>query len=157
MLDNCRWVMPGAMTVFDSNTLNASLRRKHSSDDNMIPLINIVFLLLIFFMVASHIDAFRPADVVLPEMDASEKATVEELSIVLVSSGEIFIDEQSIDLHQLNAWVEALGPSLTDTKITLQADKQVTAAALSPVLVVLRDHQISNITLYVQRKVLEVL
>ncbi len=121
----------------------------------MIPLINIVFLLLIFFMVASHIDAFRPADVVLPEMDATEKATVQDLSIVLASSGDIFIDEQRIDLQQLNAWIEALDPSLSDTKITLQADKQVTAAALSPVLAVLRDHQISDITLYVQRKVLE--
>ncbi|CAA0111390.1 Uncharacterised protein [Halioglobus japonicus] len=121
----------------------------------MIPLINIVFLLLIFFMVASQIDAFRPADVALPEMKASEKATVEKLTIVVMASGDIFIDDNPVDQQQLGAWIEGLDTTVPATIITLQADKQVTAAALSPVLAVLREHQISDITLYVQRKVTE--
>lgn len=139
----------------DLNILATPLQRRRDSDDNMIPLINIVFLLLIFFMVASQIDAFRPADVTLPEMDAIERATLQEITIVIATSGDIFIDAEQVDLQQLDTWVEALDTTHTTTKVSVQADKQVTAAALSPVLTVLREHQISDITLYVQRKVLE--
>jgi biopolymer transport protein ExbD len=141
--------------VLDSNLLASPLRRRGTSDDNMIPLINIVFLLLIFFMVASQIDAFRPADVALPEMDEREKATVTDLTIVVAASGDIFIDEQGVSLQQLGQWIEAQHDALAETKMTLQADKQVTSAALSPVLAILREQGISDVTLHVQRKVTE--
>ena len=143
------------MNLTDGNMLAAPLRLRRTSDDNMIPLINIVFLLLIFFMVASQIAAFRPANVVLPEIAATDQAAVPDVSIVVAASGDIFLDERAVDLAQLGTWIEAQGTAFYDTKISLQADRHVTAAALSPVLSVLREHRISDITLYVQRKVAE--
>ena len=40
-------------------------RPKRQLDDSMVPAINIVFLLLIFFMIAGHIEA-RNADLQIP-------------------------------------------------------------------------------------------
>jgi biopolymer transport protein ExbD len=122
-----------------------------ANDDNLIPLINIVFLLLIFFMVSSQIDAFRPAAVALPLLEAPDKADVETLSIVVDAAGAIFVDEREVDVTQLGTWLDALDLSHPDTRVALQADKHLPASALSPVLSVLREHQLASITLYVQR------
>lgn len=143
--------MHGALTVLDPTTVPLLPRRRPANDDNLIPLINIVFLLLIFFMVSSQIDAFRPAEVALPLLEAPEKADVEALSIVVDAAGAIFVDEREVDVTQLGAWLDALDVSHPDSRVAVQADKHLSAASLSPVLSVLREHQLASITLYVQR------
>jgi len=143
--------MRGVPTVFDAATDTLAPPRKNADDSNLIPLINIVFLLLIFFMVASHIDAFRPAEVALPQLEAEKTAEAQALSIVIDAGGAIFIDERQVDVEHLGLWLADLDLSHPDTRVAVQADKYLSAAALTPVLAVLREHRLANITLYVQR------
>lgn len=143
--------MPGVLPVPDTTAISLAPPRRAANDDNLIPLINIVFLLLIFFMVASQVDAFRPAEVTLPQIEAAGTADAQTLSIVVDAAGAMFVEERKVDLAQLRAWLAALDLSRPDTRIAVQADRQLRAAALSPVLGVLREHQLASITLYVQR------
>ncbi len=68
-------------------------RRRPASDDNLIPLINIVFLLLIFFMVAGQMQRPMAADIRLPDIDSQQPA---QGDIQL----ELTADRRSVRLNQ---------------------------------------------------------
>ena len=111
-----------------------STKRKGSSDDNMIPLINIVFLLLIFFMVAGQIQK-RPDDTIdIPTLNLTES-----LAPPIQNMVEIFADGQ-IAVNQRITTTDELTEKLSRLRgaITLVADRSTTAADLEKILAVLR-------------------
>jgi len=68
-------------------------------DDNLIPLINVVFLMLIFFMIAGQISR-SDAVKIMPPASISEKRTDDgSRALVLISAQQgLFVDEQPVDL-----------------------------------------------------------
>lgn len=105
----------------------------HDDEINMAPMIDMVFLLLIFFMVASHLTDMERVPVLLPVAD---KATVpkEALSRQMVSirseddSGEtarIFINMQEMDLAQFEETLQQLVAQDENLRIYLRADRRV--------------------------------
>lgn len=106
-----------------------------NNDDelNMAPMIDMVFLLLIFFMVASHLTDMERVPVLLPVAD---KATVPKeaqnrqmVSIVADDeSGEdakIFINMQEMDLAEFSETVAHLTEQNQEVQIYLRADRRV--------------------------------
>ncbi len=78
-----------------------TFRRKHrlkqDDDDRVMPLINIVFLLLIFFMVAGRLSASDPFTIVPPK-SANEGKKNSEQSLVLIGEGaQLALDGEIID------------------------------------------------------------
>lgn len=126
------------------NSLLTRPRKTSSSDDNLIPLINIVFLLLIFFMVAGQMKAPLAADIKLPSAN-TELTAERDIRLELSSSGELFADGQAISTEQLPALLA--GPGDTGIRVLLLADRDTTAATLDPLLSVLRTAGIVNIRL----------
>jgi biopolymer transport protein ExbD len=61
-------------------------RARGSDDDRILPLVNIVFLLLIFFMVAGELTRADPFDIA-PPRSASEGAAPEGPPLVLAGAG----------------------------------------------------------------------
>ena len=121
--------------------------RSKRSDDNMISLINIVFLLLVFYMVAGEITAVMD-DHVDPPISSSMKA-LEGSSIVLVldSDNSLSINGQSVELDLLAVrLLEVTGG--TPNRVVLKADKDVKATNLDRLLSILREHHVTTITLF---------
>lgn len=61
--------------------------KKPNQDDNLIPLINIVFLMLIFFMVAGHISESDPIKVQAPSSISDKQDKLEPMVIVVAADG----------------------------------------------------------------------
>ena len=75
-------------------------------DDNMIPLINIVFLMLIFFMVAGQISQSEPVKVKLPS-SISEKHKPEEPAVIVIGlDGKIAFDKAVVKQTELTALIK---------------------------------------------------
>ncbi len=74
-------------------------RSRNSGDDNLIPLINVVFLMLIFFMVAGQISR-SDAVSIMPPASLSEKLPDDDnRALVLVSEEDgLFVDDQRVSL-----------------------------------------------------------
>lgn len=125
-----------------------SRHRRPSSDDNLIPMINVVFLLLIFFMVASRIEA--PANAQLQPPNAHTDVVLPEAPLVLEldRDGRLSSNASLISLEQLADQLANQGPGLA---LTLRADKSLTAADLEPVLTVLRKAGLAKVTLVTRR------
>ncbi|MGE0861017.1 MAG: ExbD/TolR family protein [Gammaproteobacteria bacterium] len=120
-------------------------RRVRTIDDQLIPLINIIFLLLVFFLVAGQIAPQQEVEVEPPTSRSSSDLPQEARRLVLTRDGQLRLDDRPLAAADL---ASVLGPSSSEPPITLAADHEVRAAALAPVLAALRQAGFSRVTLY---------
>jgi biopolymer transport protein ExbD len=78
--------------------LNMSRRKKTGDDDDipMAPMIDCVFLLLIFFMVSAVMKAQPPFTVTLPEAATKHEFTRKKFNLFISTDGRISIDDQEM-------------------------------------------------------------
>lgn len=98
---------------------------------NMAPMIDMVFLLLIFFMVASHLTAMERIPVSLPVADKAkvpEEARDRQLiTVTAEANGEAayFMNLQKVDIKELSAAIAQQQAKDENVRIYLRADRQV--------------------------------
>ncbi len=122
-------------------------KRKASTDDNLIPLINIVFLLLIFFMIAGKIEVIHDAGLALPISAKAKPASDQPITLQLSKDKSIRVNNTLVSLEVLPS---ALADLLLQypAKIAVRADKQTTYQDLDQVLNILRAAGFSTINLF---------
>ena len=100
------------------------------SDDepevNLTPLIDVVFLLLIFFMVSTTFEHQSRIQIELPEATASpEEIEEESIEIVIDAQGRYFIGEEQVVNTELKTLKSALSKVVGDrgtVPVTIRAD-----------------------------------
>ncbi|PLX69427.1 MAG: biopolymer transporter ExbD [Denitrovibrio sp.] len=92
---------------------------------NLTPLIDVVFLLLIFFMVSTTFIYSNSIDVNLPAAKGDETSISESIRVVLTQAGAINIDgtsyEEKVVLDQLTEMKKAK----PESTVIIEADKNV--------------------------------
>lgn len=85
--------------------LNTGPERKPlGGDDNLIPLINVVFLMLIFFMVAGHITKSDKVKLMPPNsVSDTQSAEAEKVVLAATHDDQIYLDDQPITQDKLSA------------------------------------------------------
>ncbi|MGF1454034.1 MAG: ExbD/TolR family protein [Alphaproteobacteria bacterium] len=118
------------------------LQRFREEEDlvNMTPLIDVVFILLIFFMLAGAIKRPPVVPVEPPKSTAEEEGDEGSVVILVGSDGDLAFDGRSLasDADLLSA----IGIYLTvrpDTEVQLKADAAVDAARVIAVMELLRE------------------
>jgi biopolymer transport protein ExbD len=104
--------------------LQTNLRKKVHID--ITPLVDIVFLLLIFFMVSSTFLEQPGIKLELPTAKTSAPQTARELTIVVNSDNELYLNDQNIKWNQLEARLKStleLNPS--QKTLIIKADRAV--------------------------------
>jgi biopolymer transport protein ExbD len=92
---------------------------------NITPLIDVVLLLLIFFMISSSFVVQPGIKVDLPESDSGSVPSKNEVRIVLGADGALFFEGKPIDLASLQTRLAALQNSLDKKDVAvIQADKK---------------------------------
>ncbi len=90
------------------------------------PLIDIVFLLLIFFMVTSHFDVASGVRIRLPKMTKEffnqEK---NKIKLIIDQSGQAYLEGKKVDMATLQKRIEYLVNEKGMLFLILQADKDV--------------------------------
>jgi biopolymer transport protein ExbD len=125
-------------------------KKTKNAEDNMIPMINIVFLLLIFFMIAGQITAVQNQDIVLPKAESGVPIIEKKVTLQLTDTNQIFFNGRGVLLDELGRELDALGTD--ETRVSLQADRRVKAVDLDKVLTILRARKIAKVTLYAEQK-----
>ena len=101
-----------------------NLRPGHKEDSvevNLTPLIDVVFLLLIFFMVSTTFDRHAKLKVSLPE--ASTKATQQQndpLVLSIDAKGNYFLNEHQVVNQQLGTLKQAILKTLGEKNINIK-------------------------------------
>jgi biopolymer transport protein ExbD len=117
----------------------------------MLPLIDIVFLLLVFFIYAMlSMAVHRSLPVSLPVSSTAEIHTELNLAITVNYNGEVFLDNKRISLEELQAVLQDKAQKATDDKsvqVDLFADDALSYQELYRVLDLIRTAGISNVLL----------
>lgn len=106
-----------------------------ASDEHLIPLINLVFLLIIFFLLAGTIDRRSGTDVQPPESSSEQLRQGTPKEIIVAADGSINLDGEPMSLAQLATVLSTRDATeLTGTTLDVRADAQVSLLELKPVL-----------------------
>jgi len=126
----------------------ASDERRRPMLEPMLPLINVVFLLLVFFMVAGHMAQQPPVEIQTPESDARHQPLEDMPRLTLQPGGELLLDGEALSRERLAA---EGGQLLASERPRLHADARVSSKALRPVLQALRDAGFDSVQLITLR------
>ena len=108
--------------------MNFRSSRREELELNITPLIDIVFLLLIFFMVSTTFQRESELQIQLPE--AAQEPTSEtpdRLEIVISADGQYAIGGRELGDNELSTLIEALGRAAGDNRdraLVVRADKR---------------------------------
>ncbi|MCP5015431.1 MAG: biopolymer transporter ExbD [Ketobacter sp.] len=120
--------------------------QQKSLDESLIPLINIVFLLLIFFLIAGQISHQQDQRIQAPESASENTAAHPEWMLEMASDRGLRLNGQRIDLQQLPAQLAAINP-VGNQRISVKVDRALLAEDLDKLLEVLRDSGVLSVTL----------
>lgn len=125
-------------------------------ENHLIALINIVFLLLIFFMLLGRITALDVLAIQPPQSSSETPVPVAELEILIGTDGQLAINGVIINLEQLASQLAnqlaTSAESDVQPLISVKADANIQTSQLSQVLNSLRQSGIRKITLITAQK-----
>jgi biopolymer transport protein ExbD len=120
----------------------------------MLPLIDIVFLLLVVFIYAMlSMAVHKGMPVALPTSSQIQPDKQAPLSVTVQADGDIFVDKQPVALKDLVAAIKPRAAAIPDMDVLLFADRSVSYQALFDVLDRIRQAGLSRISLQAEEKV----
>ncbi len=127
--------------------------RKHYSSQeeeteiNMTPMLDIVFIMLIFFIVTTSFVQEAGISVSRPRADTAEQKQQKNLHIGLKPNGEVWINKRMVDIRSVRANVERLLAELPIEGVIIQADKKATTGILVRIMDQVRLAGITNVSI----------
>ena len=108
------------------------LRRREAGkkDLDISPLIDVVFILLIFFMVSTTFIKDTQLDLERPSAASGKKASSEALRVVLDQRGQVFVDDAPVKPWMVQSRVRQYLRESSDGAVLVVADRRVVAEKL---------------------------
>ena len=118
---------------------------------NMTPLIDMVFILLIFFIVTTSFVKETSVDVNRPSAKTAVKKELANIMVTITASGEIYMDGRVIDRRALRANVERMHADNPEGAVIIQADKDAKTGILIEVMDQARLAGVANVSIAAER------
>jgi len=114
-------------------------KRRHSTAEqdteiNMTPMLDIVFIMLIFFVVTASFLKESGVDVSRPAASTAVRKEQGNILIGISANDEIWIDKRRVEVGAVRASVERLHAENPEGAVVIQADKDARAGLLVRVL-----------------------
>ena len=97
---------------------------------NVTSLIDVMFLLLIFFMVSSTFKHQPAIDLILPRSSTAEDTTTSPSVVYLTRDGRLFLDDQAIDRDTLVEELRHRQAVSGEDRVVLRADERAEHGAV---------------------------
>ena len=114
---------------------------------NITPMLDVVFILLIFFIVTANFIKEPGLEVNRPDSETAEPTENAAILIAVGNAGEIYMDGRRIDKRQVKANVVRLLAGNPQGSVVIQADEKATADTIMAVMDGAREAGVYNISL----------
>ncbi len=106
-------------------------RKQYSNQSvNITPLIDIVFLLLVFFMLTSHFMNEKQFEIALPDAESGQEKNTDQTELITIKpGGDVFRGEQLLAAEQLQALLVRMAQD--EQPLLLRVDER---ASFAPVM-----------------------
>jgi biopolymer transport protein ExbD len=113
------------------------------------PLIDVVFLLLIFFMVSTtFVNEPSALEVDLPMSSAPDMIVEsEDIGITMTEDGRIFVDGEGVTMEQLRSELRRIAQQSPTTQVVLRGDKGLEYQRLIDVMSIAHELGLTNFSL----------
>ena len=101
---------------------------------NLTPMLDVVFIMLIFFIVTASFVKEAGIDVNRPEAATAVKKDRANILVAISDTGEIWINKRRVDARAVQANIERLHAENPQGTVVIQADKQATTETLIKVM-----------------------
>ena len=110
------------------------------------PLLDVVFLLLIFFLVTTTFKPDAAMDLELPESTTATQSETAPTVVSVSQDGAVQLDGDSVSLEELERMIAALAPEERQ-KITVRADARVDYGVIVRIIDALRNAGVDALSL----------
>ena len=112
---------------------------------NLTPLIDVLFILIIFFTVSSTFLEQPGIELKLPEAESSQSHTAQKVIIYVDNQENLFLNDDPVEIENIAKAVEALISAQTDKSVVLHADEDVSHGVVINIMDLLRKQGIYKI------------
>ena len=130
------------------SSLSRPRRKRLGIDDNILPLINVVFLLLAFFMIAGQLTRQGPVkiDPPLSVSDAVPQDTGVEIHVT--AEGDVYLNGEAVMADRIS---DAMPVGDDGTQLRIIADGDIPARRIIDLMTLLRMRGWTKVTITTQR------
>ena len=101
------------------------IRHRVKADTNMSSMSDLVFLLLIFFMLTSTLVSPNAVKLLLPSSNSKTMAKPAAITVYIDEKLNYYVEDKQVDLLTLNRSLEERLTGQTDASVVVRADKTV--------------------------------
>ena len=120
---------------------------EEDNEINLTPMLDVVFIMLIFFIVTASFIKEAGIDVNRPDAPTSESIADANILIAISSNDEIWIDKRMIDPRAVRPNIERLHAENPKGSVVIQADTKSTNETLVTVMDAARQAGVFNVSL----------
>ncbi|GAB2801270.1 biopolymer transporter ExbD [Halomonas shantousis] len=128
-------------------------RLSNASDDatevNLTPMLDVVFIMLIFFIVTTSFIKESGVEIERPEAASASPRPDAQVMVAITPEGAVWVDGQPVDAHRVGGEVARL---VSDQGgVVIQADRNSTTGLLIEVMDRIRDAGVDNVAVAASR------
>jgi len=116
---------------------------------NLTPMLDVVFIMLIFFIVTTSFVKESGVEIQRPESSAASPQPDAQLMVAITPEGAVWVDGRPVDAHRVGEEVAALVSG--DGGVVIQADREATTGLLIEVMDRLRKAGVEQVAVAAMR------
>ena len=120
---------------------------EEENEINITPMLDVVFIMLIFFIVTASFVKELGLDVNRPDSDTAQRQDQKNILVVISATNEILIDRRQVDPRALRANIERLRAENPEASVVIQANKASVTETLIRVMDSARQAGIYNVSI----------
>ena len=117
------------------------------SDINLTPMLDVVFIMLIFFIVTATFIKQPGLDVFRPEARSAQPKPLVSVLIAVGKGGDVWIDKKQVELDKVRSHIERIHAENPKGGIVIQVDREAKIKAVRAVLEAARDAKVLDVAL----------
>ncbi|EGR3362848.1 biopolymer transporter ExbD [Vibrio parahaemolyticus] len=116
------------------------MKRRYSSDSSdetaidMTPMLDIVFIMLIFFIVTTSFVKEAGLEVNRPTASSAQTVKKGNIMVAIGAAGDVWVDKRRIEVDAVRANIERLRAESPDGAVVIQADTKANAGVVVKVM-----------------------
>ncbi len=125
----------------------ALMGQEEENEINLTPMLDVVFIMLIFFIVTASFIKEAGIDVDRPFAPTAEKQEDAAILIAISANDEIWIDRREVDPRGVRSHIERLHAENPKGSLVIQADKESTNEMLVVVMEAAKQVGVANVSI----------
>ncbi|CAM3029718.1 biopolymer transporter ExbD [Vibrio mytili] len=129
------------------------MKRRYSSDSSdetaidMTPMLDIVFIMLIFFIVTTSFVKEAGLEVNRPTASSAQTVKKGNIMVAVGAAGDVWVDKRRIEVDAVRANIERLRAESPDGAVVIQADTEAKSGIVVKVMDQIKMAGVDNISI----------